>query len=645
MMSGATGSRVDGELPVSQPAPSSAAPATGARPRLAPTAAGRSAAPARHAPRRGGAGAAFALACAAGVCAGLAGLASPVRAQDAGQNDGPPPTVAVMPVTAEDVSRSAEYVGRVQSIQSVDLVARVEGFLESVNFAEGSAVASGETLFEIEKAQYQAQLAAAQGQLAAAQAQLTGAKAQLNNAEITLQRQLTLVQRGTVSQATADNAQASRDIAAADVQQAEAAVQQAKAEIQTATLNLSYTDVLAPIDGRIGAVSVTQGNLVSRQTGTLATIVQIDPIRIAFSIPESLFVDLMEERQRATGTPASPTSADSDATDGAQTAADSSGAAAGPAGNSGTASASPSSGGASPSPDSVAAATAAGSADDTSGASTGSGGPGAADAATDSAATSGNADGASGDASAAASASAGAGAPASDNTAASSSASATAGAPAAGAAPAGTNGSATPGDVVARGPVDPRTMVAAAPTGGAVPNPNANPAAGDFFEPHLVLANGKTYDEDGSISFAGNQISATTGTLVLYADFPNPDGVLLPGGFVTVRVAEAMHKRTPVVPAAAILQDREGQYVFVVDAQNRVQQRRIKTGQKVADGIPVMSGLAEGETIIVEGLQKVRPGIVVTPKLYSPPSASGGASTAASPAAPASAGAAAGASQ
>lgn len=360
------------------------------------------------------------------------------RAQSSGGQAAP--SVVVAPVTAEDVGRSDQFIGRVQAIQSVDLKARVEGFLDEVAFKEGSFVKKGAILFEIEKAPYQAAEARAQAEVAAAQAAIAGAKASLKNAQTNLDRQLDLVKRGTVSQAVADDAQAQRDKAAADVQAAEAQLKEAQAQLQTAQLNLSYTEISSPIDGRIGATNVTEGNLVNPQTGTLATVVQVDPVRVAFSIPESLYVTFAQERGKSIGDQAT-----------------------------------------------------------------------------------------------------------------------------------------------------------------------------DLFSPRLQLPNGKPYDEKGTIAFAANQIDPSTGTLVVYADFPNPDGALLPGSFVNVTVEESATQSLPVVPAPAVLQDREGQYVFVLTDDDRAEQRRIQTAARVADGFAVSSGLQDGETVVVSGVQKVRPGEKVRP--------------------------------
>src|SRR5262249_38979832 len=103
-------------------------------------------------------------------------------------------------------------------------------------------------------------------------------------------------------------------------------------------------------------------------------------------------------------------------------------------------------------------------------------------------------------------------------------------------------------------------------------------------------------------------------------DFPNPHLMLIPGQFVDVSVAAGAPQTLPVVPAAAVMQDQDGPYVFVLGDENRAVIRRIKTGERVGTDWSVTSGLANGEVIIVSGIQKVRPGIVAAP----PPAATGG---------------------
>ena len=206
----------------------------------------------------------------------------------------PPPIVETAAVKLAPVTRLSEFVGSVTTIQQVDLRARVEGVLVSVNFTEGSYVTAGAPMFEIEKDQYQASLQQAQATLAAATATEAGAEANLKQADLNLTRQKVLVRNNTVSQSTVDQAQAQRDLNAAQVQQAQAQMAQADAQIKTAQLNLSYTDITTPISGRVGKAQVTAGNVVSSSTGPLATVVQTDPIRVVFSISDREYLKVVD---------------------------------------------------------------------------------------------------------------------------------------------------------------------------------------------------------------------------------------------------------------------------------------------------------------------------------------------------------------
>jgi membrane fusion protein (multidrug efflux system) len=198
-----------------------------------------------------------------------------------GPPQGPPPAVTVAPVQRQEITRSTEFVGRVDAIQSVSIQARVEGFLQQVAFKNGQDVHAGDLLYVIEPDQYQASLQSAQAQLQSAQASLT--EAQRN-----LARNQTLRQRGNVAQATLDQAVQQRDTAAASVTAGQAAV-------KTAQLNLSYTRITSPIAGRIGATAVTIGNLVGPTSGVLARVVQLDPIRVIFSVNERDLLSLEQE--------------------------------------------------------------------------------------------------------------------------------------------------------------------------------------------------------------------------------------------------------------------------------------------------------------------------------------------------------------
>jgi membrane fusion protein (multidrug efflux system) len=352
-----------------------------------------------------------------------------------------PPSVTVAAVVRKPVDRSESFIGNIKAIQSVELKARVEGFLEDVAFEQGSVVKKGDVLYQIEQAPYQADLDSAESQLAAAKAQSAAAEATLQDKQADFERQSKLLEKRDTSQTAFDQAKAQRDEARANVQQAAAAEQQAQAAIDSAKINLGYTTITSAIDGRIGATSFTEGNLVDANSGTLATVVQMDPIRAVFSIPSATYVKTMS-----------------------RVGAD---------------------------------------------------------------------------------------------------------------------------------------------------NPEA---LRELFSLQLLLPSGKPYDQQGRIAFADNQVDTNTGTVAVYADFPNPDHILLPGQFVTAVVGLTDKEMLLVVPAAAVQRTRDGAQVYVVGADNRVAARTIETGSQVGGDYTVTSGLQEGEIVVVSGIQKVTPGVVVDPE-------------------------------
>jgi len=344
----------------------------------------------------------------------------------AAQNAPPPPAVTVAPVVVEDVSPTWEFIGRIEAEQAVDVRARIQGVLQEVDFDEGHDVKAGQLLFVIEPAPFEAALKAAQAQLAKAQAMQ-------KQAERNLQRYKELRERNVESQANLDQAIAQRDSAAADVEAAEA-------NVQTAQINLGYTRIESPIDGRIGRAAITKGNLVGPDTGSLARVVQLDPIRVVYSVDDGA---LVAAKQRA--------------------------------------------------------------------------------------------------------------------------------------------GDLTQAEINAK------------------------------FVPQIRLGTGDLYGETGKVDFIDNEVDPNTGTVAVRAIFPNPKRLLLPGQYVTVVIHPEETARRPVVPVAAMQEDRQGKYVLLVGPDNRVEQRRITADRQVDQKWVVESGLREGETVIVEGLQKVKPGIVVNP--------------------------------
>lgn len=158
---------------------------------------------------------------------------------------------------------------------------------------------------------------------------------------------------------------------------------------------------------------------------------------------------------------------------------------------------------------------------------------------------------------------------------------------------------------------------------------NAQPGEGVKLTPRIRLANGKIYPKDGTFDLADNEVDAATGTLRIRINFPNPDGLIVPGQFVNVILTSTAPSQQVVIPQVSIQENQSGPFVLVVDKDNRVEQRPIKTGQRIGAEIVALEGLTAGETIIVEGIQKVRPGVVVapTPQTTTPAKAAAGSGT------------------
>ena len=185
----------------------------------------------------------------------------------------PPAKVDVSTPVQRTVTRFLTATGNTTAINSVDLVARVQGFLQSISYTDGAFVKQGTALFTIEPDTYKLKLEQAQ----AAEA---GAQASLRQAESDFKRQSDLVTRQVVSQATLDQSTSSRD-------NAQANLQQAQVNTKIAAVNYSYTHVLAPFDGVVSARLVSVGELVGASSPTqLSTIVQLDPIYVNFNISE-----------------------------------------------------------------------------------------------------------------------------------------------------------------------------------------------------------------------------------------------------------------------------------------------------------------------------------------------------------------------
>src|SRR5438067_7927401 len=199
----------------------------------------------------------------------------------AAQSASPPPAVAVTPAASRQVTETGDFIGRVTAIDKVDIVARVPGFIEERHFTEGQQVKTGDLLFRIEQATYKAAVDQQRANLAKA-------KAAEVNAALQLQRGKELAQNQNIPQATVDQRAADEAAAQANVLQAEATLQQAE-------INLGYTEIRSPINGRIGLANFTVGNLVDPSSGKLATIVSQDPIYVVFQASER---DVLEYKRR-----------------------------------------------------------------------------------------------------------------------------------------------------------------------------------------------------------------------------------------------------------------------------------------------------------------------------------------------------------
>jgi len=185
----------------------------------------------------------------------------------------PPPKVTVQLPLQQTVTPYLEATGNTAAVNTVKLVARVQGYLQEIKYQDGAAVKKGTPLFVIEPEPYRVKVEQAQ-------AAEEGAKAALVNAEAEYKRQAELQAKDVSSQANLDKARANRDTAQANVLQAQA-------NVQTAEINYGYTTVVAPFDGVVTARKVSVGELVGGdQPNQLASIVQLDPIWVWFSLSE-----------------------------------------------------------------------------------------------------------------------------------------------------------------------------------------------------------------------------------------------------------------------------------------------------------------------------------------------------------------------
>lgn len=202
----------------------------------------------------------------------------PARASAQGFRPGAPPAVGVEPVGQRPFTESSEFIGRVQAEHRVSLVARVTGVLEQRAFVEGSEVTKGALLYVLEQGPYQADLQAKQAAVAQQSALLA-------NATITLRRAQSLMGTPAGQASAVDDALAQQRSLAAQVMAAQA-------QLKVSQINLGYTEIHAPISGKIGISAISVGNVVSPTSGPLDVIVSQNPMYVVFSVPVRTELDL-----------------------------------------------------------------------------------------------------------------------------------------------------------------------------------------------------------------------------------------------------------------------------------------------------------------------------------------------------------------
>jgi RND family efflux transporter MFP subunit len=192
----------------------------------------------------------------------------------------PPASVVAQILKEQSLQPVEEYIAKVEPVQQVTIRPQISGTIETVHFKEGDRVKEGDRLFTIQPDSYRAAVAVREAELAQAEAALNRTEKYYNRIKSADARSIS---------------KTSLDTAESDFLQAKAAVKQAGANLNLARINLSYTEISAPISGRIGTAEITKGNYVTPASSILASIVQTDPVRVVFSVTDRAYLDLRQQ--------------------------------------------------------------------------------------------------------------------------------------------------------------------------------------------------------------------------------------------------------------------------------------------------------------------------------------------------------------
>jgi membrane fusion protein, multidrug efflux system len=199
---------------------------------------------------------------------------------DAQQGSPSPVPVGTVAAERKPIAESLDFVGRVEAVNRVEIKARVTGYLEALLFNEGDLIKEGDPLYRIEKGLFQAAVEQAQGALERSKAAKVLAVVQLKRAEDLLK--------------TNSGTAVARDQAQAADQQADGQIMIDEASLSTAKINLGYTDIVAPVSGKIGRTNVTKGNVIGPDSGSLTVIVSQDPMYVTFPVSQREFLRAQE---------------------------------------------------------------------------------------------------------------------------------------------------------------------------------------------------------------------------------------------------------------------------------------------------------------------------------------------------------------